>query len=259
MLIQNVSNRLLGRIVIFALCISAACSIFASAAHAQTVNQKSKVTFSQPVEIPDVGAQVLPAGTYVFKLVDSTSDRHIVQVFSQDEKHLFATILAVPNYRLKPTDHTVITFTERASDSPQAIRAWFYPGKNWGQEFVYPKKRALALAQATNQPVLFMPSEVPQNMDTSATAKTDTDDEAALRSAPVRAFDSAGADVPMSDVVQAPPESEMAAAAPAPSSPSADTTADKSLPKTASDLPLIGLLGLASICAALGLKRASSR
>ena len=124
MRIENVSNRLMGRALIFAVCIGAACTIFASAAHAQAPIQKSKVTFSQPVEIPDVGAQVLPAGTYVFKLVDSTSDRHIVQIFSQDEKHVFATILAVPNYRLKPTDHTVITFTERASDSPQAIRKY---------------------------------------------------------------------------------------------------------------------------------------
>jgi len=46
-------------------------------------DQKTVFTFSGPVEIP---GQVLPAGTYVFKLADSPSDRNIVQVFQQGRK-----------------------------------------------------------------------------------------------------------------------------------------------------------------------------
>ena len=64
-------------------------------------------------------------------LLDSLSDRHIVQVFNKDESHIYATILAIPNYRLRATDKTVMTFAERAEGDPQAIRAWFYPGDNW--------------------------------------------------------------------------------------------------------------------------------
>ena len=57
------------------------------------------MTFSGPVEIPGVhlkGWAVLPAGTYVFKILDSTSDRHIVQIFNKEETEIYATILANP-------------------------------------------------------------------------------------------------------------------------------------------------------------------
>src|SRR6202021_1980912 len=127
-------------------------------------NKKTVVTFSGPVEIPGVhltGWSTLPAGTYVFKLLDSQSDRHIVQIFSRDEKTIYATILAIPNYRLKATDKTVITFRERPAGEPEALRAWFYPGMNWGDEFVYPKARAIELAKSTNIPVLFTAAEIP--------------------------------------------------------------------------------------------------
>jgi hypothetical protein len=67
---------------------------------------------------------------------------------------VYTTILAIPNYRMKATDKTVMTFGERAAGEPQAIRAWFYPGRQWGEEFVYPKYRAVELAKITHQPVL---------------------------------------------------------------------------------------------------------
>src|ERR1700727_2050141 len=72
-------------------------------------NNKTVITFSGPVEIPGVhmkGWAVLPAGTYVFKILDSQSDRHIVQIFNKEETTIYATILAIPNYRLKATNKT---------------------------------------------------------------------------------------------------------------------------------------------------------
>ena len=87
------------------------------------------MTFNEPVEVPGVGAQTLPAGTYVFKILIRHADRHIVQIFNEAEDHVFTTILAIPNFRLKTTDKTVMTFRERAAGQPEAIRAWFYPGQ----------------------------------------------------------------------------------------------------------------------------------
>ena len=103
---------------------------------------------------------VASTGTYVFKLVNSSSNRHIVQIFNAAETKIYATILAVPNYRLEPKDKTVITFNEGLAGQPEAIRAWFYPGANWGEEFVYPKAKAVELAQVSKQPVLAHQSEV---------------------------------------------------------------------------------------------------
>src|SRR3989440_2786296 len=145
-------------------CMALASVVFAPGAKADEWNRKTVITFSGPVEIPGVhlaGWGVLPAGTYVFKILDSQSDRHIVQIFSKDELTVYATILAIPNYRLQATDKTVITFRERAAGEPEALRAWFYPGRNWGEEFVYPKAKAIQLAKATNVPVLFTAVDIP--------------------------------------------------------------------------------------------------
>src|SRR5690349_18240691 len=155
-------------------------------AKATDYDKKTIVTFSAQFEIPGVGQQFLPAGTYVFKLVDSLSDRDIVQIFSKDETHVFATILTIPNYRLKATSKTVMTFRERATGEPEAIRAWFYPGANWGQEFVYPKSRAVELAKLTNEPVLFMPSALATEI--AAPVKSlEEPPVVALKQAPIKA------------------------------------------------------------------------
>ena len=98
-------------------------------------DKESTVTFTAPVQIP---SQVLSPGSYVFKLADSQSDRHIVQIFTEDQSKLVATIEAIPAYRLEPTDVTLITFEERSTGTPEAVKRWFHPGDQTGVGFVYP-------------------------------------------------------------------------------------------------------------------------
>jgi VWFA-related protein len=100
MFARNLSKHF-SRALLFVFSITVLSMVFSITASAQPWNKKTTVTFSGPVEIPGVGAQVLPAGTYVFRLLDSTSDRNIVQIFNKDQSHIYATILAIPNYRLK--------------------------------------------------------------------------------------------------------------------------------------------------------------
>ena len=138
-------------------------------ARADEYNKKTVVTFNGPVEIP---GKVLPAGTYVFKLFDSDSDRSIVQIWNKDETQLIATVLAIPDYRLTPADNPIITFEERAQGSPPAIRAWFYPGDNYGYEFVYPKTRATELAAANHKNVPAMADSMSPNVSKSTNSKT---------------------------------------------------------------------------------------
>ncbi len=88
-------------------------------------------------------------------------------MFNEDESKIFATILAIPNYRLEPTGDTVLRFEERSIGTPEALRAWFYPGDNFGQEFVYPKSRAMNIAAETKAPVLaaeMTPEEKPEEL-----------------------------------------------------------------------------------------------
>jgi hypothetical protein len=195
-------------------------------AQADTWNKKTTLTFTEPFEVPGVGAQTLPAGTYVFKLVESGIDRNIVQIFSADELQLFTTVLAINNYRLKPSDKTVLTFKERGEGQPEAIKAWFYPGDNFGQEFVYPKKRAMELAKIVNEPVLEIPLET-----TAVPVET-------LKKVQIAAIQPTGEEVPVTAVVEPPP----AAVAPAP------VEVASALPNTASTLPLFAMAGLLSLC-----------
>jgi hypothetical protein len=97
----------------------------APGARADQWNKKTVVTFHRPVEIP---GQILPAGTYTFRLLSSQSDRHIVQVFNADGTQLIAAILTINDYRLQPTGRTVVKFSEQPGDSPDALKAWFLPG-----------------------------------------------------------------------------------------------------------------------------------
>src|SRR5580693_10695648 len=150
-------NRTKAKAIVFALGVLFGMVV---RANADTWDQKTIFTFSGPVEIP---GQVLDAGTYVFKLADSGSDRNIVQVFNKNENSLYGTFLTVPDYRLKPAGKTIITFDERPSGSPEAVKAWFYPGENFGHDFVYPKPKAVALAKANNAPVPSMPAELAPN------------------------------------------------------------------------------------------------
>ncbi len=113
-------------------------------ARADQWDKKTIMTVNEAVQVPN---KVLEPGTYVFKLLDSQSDRHVVQIFTKDETHIVTTIIAIPNYRLQPTGKTEFAFWETPAGQPRAMRAWFYPGDNFGQEFAYPKTMSSQIAE----------------------------------------------------------------------------------------------------------------
>lgn len=137
-------------------CVAALTAFVAPAAHADEFNKLTYLTFSGPGQIP--GA-TLGAGTYMFKLADTMGDRHIVQVFDKDGSKLYATLLAVPDYRIDTPEKNIVLFGERPAGTPQALKAWWYPGDSAGDEFVYPKSQAVKIARANHQSVLSMNDE----------------------------------------------------------------------------------------------------
>ncbi|HKQ88112.1 MAG TPA: hypothetical protein VJS43_15250 [Candidatus Acidoferrales bacterium] len=220
-------------------------------------DKTTKVTFNAPTEVPGT---VLQPGTYTFKLADSNSDRHIVQIFNEDHTKLITTILAIPNERLTLSGKTVLTYNEHASGQPAALEAWFYPGDNFGQQFVYPRSEALQLARLNNEAVPSTGSEeaYPQTAQSQeegqapATAENTTPSESAPQNAVAQ---------PQEQNSQA----YSAQANPAPASPAPEVaqnnpqpqarTQAQSLPQTASWEPLIGMMGLALIGVAAILRR----
>jgi LPXTG-motif cell wall-anchored protein len=195
---------------------------FIPKAHADAWDKMTIVTMNQPII---AGNKVLDPGTYVWKLLDSPSDRHVVQIFDKDQRHLETTVLAIPNYQMQPHGNTQFSFWETPAGVPKAVRAWFYPGDNFGQEFPYPKKLIAQLASAA-------PVPVPTNYK---------EPEAAPAPEPAPQPEAAPAPAPApAPEPQAQPEQNTAPApAPAPE--------QQTLPKTGSFNPLVGLLGLGSL------------
>jgi hypothetical protein len=186
--------------------------------------KRTKVTLNQQVEIP---GQFLPAGTYIMELLDLNPNRHIVRFFNEDRSKLVAQVLAIPNLRLQTEGKTVLAFEERPVNYPEALKAWFYPGDNFGQEFVYPKMRAIELAQEAKEPVLAFATE-PKTVEE-------------MRTAPLVAETPAREEVAVSEVVEAPAPVMVAQA--------------ETLPRTASPIPLIALIGMASLGVAFAARR----
>ncbi len=221
---------------------------------ADTWDKKTTMTVNEPLQVPDcctAGHTItLQPGEYVMLLKDSLADRHIVQIFDKDQKHLITTILAIPNYRLQPTGKTVFQYWEVPAGQPQALRAWFYPGDNFGQEFAYPKETAAQIAAFVKTPVPAIASETAAPEDL-ATAPLVVVDESGKSTEFVAAAPEAAPVVAQAEPAQPAPVAEAQAPAPAPE--------PATLPHTASPMPLIGLAGLLSLALYAALGRRTSR
>jgi hypothetical protein len=200
-------------------------------AQADEWNKKTILTVDQPIQVTNT---VLQPGTYVFRLLDSQSDRHIVQIFDGDQTHVINTILAIPNYRLQPTGKSQFTFWETPPGTAKALRAWFYPGDNFGQEFPYPKQLAM----------LQVPVSAPAPAPPTVAPEPAPQPEPAPPPAP------APQTMTQQPAPQEPVEIAQSAPPPAPEPPPAPPQPQpETLPTTASSYPMIGLGGLLSLCA----------
>jgi hypothetical protein len=210
-----------------AACAGLAVLGFIPVVRADAWNKQTVVTLKEPVI---AGNKVLQPGTYVWKLMDSPSSRNIIQIFNQSQSKLETTVLAIPNYRLQPTGKTEFAFWETPAGVPKAVRAWFYPGDNFGQELPYPKKLVAQLASA--QPV-----PVPASYTPPAAAAPEPAPAPAAQPEPTQQAEAAPAPEPAPVAQPAAPQQESQPAAQEP----------QSLPKTASFAPLAGLIGLFSL------------
>lgn len=231
-------------------------------------NKKTELTVNESIQVP--GATLSP-GKYVVKLVDSQANRHIVQFTNERGDEVISTVLAIPNQRLKPTGESEFSFYEGTQGGAPALRAWFYPGDTFGQEFAYPEKKAMELSRISGEDVPVAPENIrsseparERTVETPApsTATTRTQPVAAPQREPVDRADRT--DPPLLAQAQPAPPRERAATPPQQPSPTPraaepDPSERDDLPATASPAPLLGLIGFLSLGAALGLRRLSKR
>jgi len=208
-------------------------------AQADSWDKKTTLTIREPIQVRD---RLLEPGTYVFKLLNSSSDRHVVQIFNEDQSHIVDTILAIPNYRLEPTGDSRFRFWETPPGQAKALRAWFYPGDNFGQEFPYPKHPAMieiASATTITRTPELVPAPPPQEVaPTPAPAPVEQPKPVEQAPAPQEIARNATPE-PAAPTPEPAPEPPQAAPAPAP----------QTLPKTASTFTLAGLIGVCCLVA----------
>jgi hypothetical protein len=224
----------------------------ATRANADEWNKKTYITISQSIEVP--GA-VLPPGKYVFKLLDSQSNRHIVQIMNERENHVYATDLAIPKERMEPADKTILTFYEVPGGGPEPVRSWFYPGDLIGQEFVYTPKRMAEIRAAISR------GNTTTVAENSTTTTTETPQPAQVET---KATEESTVETPAptpSPAPEPPPTAEEQQPAPAPAAePAAPAPASEpAMPKTAGNTVEIGLLGLMCVGLAVSLRIANGR
>jgi hypothetical protein len=248
-------------------CLGLASFALAPSAMADQWNKKTIITVGEPIQVP---GKVLQPGKYVMRLMDSPSNRHIVQIFNEREDQLQTTILAIPNYRLQPTGNTEFQWWETPAGQPKAMRAWFYPGDNFGQEFAYPKTEAVAIAATANTNV---PTTYAETEAELATARVGTVDRAGTEMELDRQTYSRADGVQSNEVAQnrTTPAPEAPVATQQQATPSADmqretvtsgrTTASAdlggadTLPRTASPVPMAGLAGLLALGAGIAVRK----
>lgn len=124
-------------------------------ARADEENQATRLTFSQPVQIP---GKLLPAGTYWFVLAENVADRDIVEVFNEDRTVEYATLFTVPSQLPNAADDTTLTFARSQSSDTPALMNWAYPGELTGHQFIYSKSEEPKLLHAEQKTVSVTPA-----------------------------------------------------------------------------------------------------
>jgi hypothetical protein len=213
------------------LCLAVVVAILPSSAGAQRFDKGTTITISEPFEVPGT---ILPPGEYVIRLMEVAGNRNVVQILSSDEKKSYAIVLGIPDYTLKAPEKTVITFYEVNRGAPLPLHAWFYPGSNFGVEFVYPKRKAVEIARVSGEHVIA----------TTAPEPIQEPSPSELESEPIIAIEPSGEEVEVATVHPAPPEPVL----------SAEVQEELSLPRTATPFPFVGLVGLLAAGAAGALR-----
>jgi hypothetical protein len=233
-------------VALFALLVAAPALV------AQNMPITPEVSYFPVTEPTDVGGKILQPGTYVIRVIQAADSRNKIQVWSQDQKKLYTTVLTIP-HDLKPGEKmpsTMFVFYEPTSNHPRALRTWFAanaPADN-GHDIVYPEGRAKLIAVASNARVVSYPDTTAETDISTSTLSVQTPQSTVetytyTPPAPVVVAESTTTTTTVEDTTPA-----------APMTSSSDTTETTEMPQTAGSNPTLALLGLAAIAGAVAVR-----
>lgn len=248
--------------------------LLAAPVSAQPLDKRTLFTFSGPITLPGL---TLPAGQYLFRLADPSSNTRVVQVLNADGTKPYGMFFTLPAERFEPAATPEVRFMETASGTPAAIRTWWHPGERMGHEFIYPKEQARRLAMAANQPVLTTDAqtttaEQTNTADLARVGSGGQETEVSASAAPIASTPTgttqegqvASASLAIPDardsaVESAPAVTDTAAAQTAASQSTPVQRTRTELPRTATELPLVALVGTFALLSAAALWRWRTR
>ena len=264
-------------------CLACSVAVFvclvAAPVSAQPFDKRTLFTFSGPVALPGV---TLPAGRYLFRLADSNSSSNVVEVLNADGTKPYGLFFTIAAERPEPASSPEVRFMETASGMPAAIRTWWYPGERRGYEFIFPKEQARRLAKGASQPVLTTDAQTTtteqtntaelsrvgssgQETDVSASAAptaatpTGTTQEGTIASSSLSIATPsipASANTPVAtSTASAQTSTSGTASTPTRSAQTGSARAARTeLPRTASQLPLVAMVGTVALLSAASLQ-----
>jgi hypothetical protein len=208
-------------------------------AQTQPMDDRTEFTFSAPVELPGV---TLPPGTYVFRFVDASNQKKVMQVMTKSDQKTYGMFLTINAIRPTPSDDAELRFLETPAGKPAAVKTWWYPGNTIGREFIYPKSQARRLAMATNTTVLTTKADA-ETVPTTQVASSDLE-YVAPNGQESAVAENASANNTISN---APVQESTTASNVDNSSANAAAAPRRRLPRTNTMLPLLALMGLSSL------------
>jgi LPXTG-motif cell wall-anchored protein len=222
-------------------------------ASAQPADKRTFFTFSGAVEMPGVA---LPAGQYEFRIANPDTSRNVIQVRSRDGKKSFGLFLTHNSERVTASDDAEVRFLEAGAGTPPAIRTWWYPGERTGYEFVYPKQQARRIAQRSRQAVLTTRKETATAQETSGAELT----RVSPTGSESQVAENEPAEANPAGERQAGVRADSGSVPPASPAPSGTVARNRTrLPQTASDTPLIAMMGVFLLAAAAVVRRRRTR
>lgn len=223
--------------------------ISAPAAFAQS-QEVSTLAITEPT---DVGGTILQPGTYLVRVVSPQADRNKVQITSVDRDKVYATVLTIP-HQLEPNEeipNSTFVYFPAEEGRARTLRTWFSTNPvTGGHDFVYDQSRATQLARVSNAPVYSYRSE-PTVAEYNVVAPDATVEQYEWPApAPVQTTEVTTTTVttptPAPFVESTPAPTPMASSAPEETMPE--------MPQTASRTPLLALLGVMSLVAAVAVR-----
>lgn len=201
------------------------------------VQRDTRLAVTEPTQ---VGTVLLDPGSYTLRIHDFKGGKVQVTILRDSDQKTMGTATAIRARRSLNTNEQAESqtqFTYTTYNGHPAVSTWYYPGDEWGEQFIYGGNASEMTMRQTSAPASTMAASTPP--------------PPAPAPAPAPAVEERHEETKMAEAAPAPAPAASPAPAPAPAP---APKPKRQLPKTASSTPLAALLGALSLAGAAAIR-----